>query len=215
MFNAFPNLGGTWEGRGKTRHSMALGNASTNIILGRGDPTQFAQPYTTRFRVRGYPAYRQSSAIWAQTLDTNAQAVVLSSPVGFTKMKLRCWQLPTTNMSHGTPQRSRPSAHNVEAVAVVAKLVKKMSENEPAENPSAFVTKGCPNAMHINKLFDNCLRQRLRASLVLSPPAPQPPKPPPKNFERQTCCCVSIRSPPLTAAHRRKSSNVRCYRNYT
>ena len=146
MFNAFPNLGVTWEGRGKTRHSMALGNASTNIILGRGDPTQFAQPYTTRFRVRGYPAYRQSSAIWAQTLDTNAQAVVLSSPVGFTKMKLRCWH------------------HHCRAIAVVAKLVKKMSENEPAENPSAFVTKGCPNAMHINKLFDNCLRQRLRAS---------------------------------------------------
>ena len=157
MFNAFPNLGGTWEGRGKTRHSMALGNASTNIILGRGDPTQFAQPYTTRFRVRGYPAYRQSSAIWAQTLDTNAQAVVLSSPVGFHEDEA------TVRMAtvHGHSSRS---AHNVEAVAVVAKLVKKMSENEPAENPSAFVTKGCPNAMHINKLFDNCLRQRLRAS---------------------------------------------------
>ena len=55
-------------------------------------------------------------------------------------------------------------AHHVEAVAIVAKLCKKMGEGEPAHNPSAFVTKGCLNAMHINKLFDNCLRQRLRAS---------------------------------------------------
>ena len=38
-------------------------------------------------------------------------------------------------------------ACHVEAIAVAGKLVKKISEGKPADNPSVFVTVGCQTAM--------------------------------------------------------------------
>ena len=51
------------------------------------------------------------SAIWAQTLDAHAQAVVLSSPGAFAKMKLR--SRPTSVRRPGLPHRQPSGGHSL------------------------------------------------------------------------------------------------------
>ena len=41
----------------------------------------------------------------------------------------------------------RSEAGHLEANSIIGKLLKKISEGKPADNPSAFVTVGCQKAM--------------------------------------------------------------------
>ena len=80
-----------------------------------------------------------------------------------TQPPLRCWACAEIDdwdhrmkYSLGVDDAARYAYHNLaqqswyhhkQAIAVVGKLVKKMTENDPAENPSAFVMSGCLKAM--------------------------------------------------------------------